>query len=722
MKKILVALMHNIKLNEVNWQTKFIANQIQTAFMLKEDHCFEDSVEIKNFLIKESITEVEILNTEIQSVLDVLIQTKKIEPNRFDNSLIMREEEINRLEDDTNKWLKLEEDVKKEWIDYIGSKYQITDTAEPNFMWQQLAEQFLPRVLLKHGAETTRIIYKSEELPGTIFPLTSILEESIKPLPERLQQIAQIEFPLFFNPSLDNRRKYLTGILSCAFDQYSIAIPKDCLADIYSTTNFVLTLFLDTNFIFSLLELHEHHLNEAVRELWIALNKISAMTKGRITIKLRYTPDTEHEFIKVLEGYTEYFGHSVPSKSVAKAAIKSKQIQTLHITYFRKIVESNLQITMNEFLSPFIKGLRHILKEKGIEIYQDNEFDRIRNTQEVIDDIHNQEEYFKKSEKERTWDSIQHDVRLWHYINVLRKGIPSNASFFQKKYFILTCDYSFLGFDRHKHRNESDDIYCLLPTQFMQILGFLVPRTDDFEKAFLHSLRMPVAKPFDETVEKVSLNIIKAMSVYNDFPEQVALEILRDDSVREHVKHVKDPEEIRTIIEQTISLELEEERRKHKEDITRMDAEKERALVEKDTKLKEMEIISKNRDERIRELENTIAAIKTSGSKIETQKEETKAEKKESINLSKIKVITNVLVALFVCILIYLVFNAYVPILNTLGKILISLTLFIIIIYFRFKTHISLVAKTILQWVLIGGTIISAIKNTLDILTKLSKK
>jgi hypothetical protein len=610
-KRTYIALVHRIKLNEANWKKKYLISLVETAFFYKDDHSLDNLINIQVFLKSEDITLFEIYEHELKDAINELEGKSFLLKTPYGWKLA--EHRKAELEKATNEWLNLEQKVKEDWLENITSKYPNIQQDDKTQLWAQLIENFVMKIFLRHGAETSKLIFR-HPIPDEEEFLEScqnILENSMRKLPSHLREIARNEYSLFFNPDNFARRQYIMGLLDASLSQFAIAIPEESLQSIYNVTSLELKLFLDTNFLFSCLNLTEHHLNESVREVLKFQQTISRISGGKMKIKFYYTTETLDEFKKTIDSTISKLNGSQVNKPIARAAIKSEKLTGLDFAYFKKLADSDISISSDEFFKPYRYGAERLLKKKGIEVYnrQDISIDDIRYAQEVIDDTYEFDTYLKSRDKEREWPTIEHDIRLWHYTKKMRESfLPMSFSDipFSAIYFVLTLDYQFLSFDRHKFKNRNESTICLLPTQFLHMLNLFVPRTEDFEKTFILSIKTPMAKTIDIETEKVSLNILKAMAVYKDFSEDIAIEILLDEALQTEAKTIKDPEIIRKLIEDKLSIELINQRQRYQEDVIKLQKEKRtqgEKIAEKDVQISQMENKLVQYERRIKELE-----------------------------------------------------------------------------------------------------------------------
>lgn len=563
MKPAIVALAHKLALNDSVWREKYLTNLVETAFFYKPDHIFQNISELQTFLKKEDLLSVDILESELNSGIQLLLKRRDLSSLPIGGWKIT-ETRFKKLEETTYEWLALEEAVKNEWLNSLTIKYkglQLND-ADRKALWNCLKDKYVLRILSRHGAEAVRIIQNISLSQEDDFytSVDKILKDSASNLQPFLKDIAHSEFNSFFAPENNNRRRYLMGLLDEALSQYAVTLPTEIHKKIRDTSG-ELVLFLDTNFIISALNLREQHTNESVKDIFTLLDKISIQTGGNRKISLRYVSETLDEFRQSLKIALSKLQDIRVTKNLAKTALLSEMFDDITLAYFRRIVEKG-EISPQNYFDRYITGAHHILlKEKNIDVYNDPVFGKLKGSQEVIDDSNDFNDYLNKKNRPRKWEQVQHDMRLWHYINGLRKTV-SSSSFIGNKYFILTLDGLLCGFERHKYKNQ--DIICILPLRFLHILSFFVSRTEDFEKALIHSWNIPMARSVDDETEKASLKIVKAMSGYEDFSEEVGIEILKDKALRGQVANIEENEKIRERIDAKWSKELDRERKNRK--------------------------------------------------------------------------------------------------------------------------------------------------------------
>ena len=153
-------------------------------------------------------------------------------------------------------------------------------------------------------------------------------------------------------------------------------------------------------------------------------------------------------------------------------------------------------------------------------------------------------EFEKKYEKSKSYEQLEHDMVLWHFAQ--RKRAARVESPLEGKYWIVTIDYRFLGFDAFKRRKLARTIVpiCLHPTTLIQMLQFWIPRTREFEEAMLSSIRLPfLFHEFDQEAEKITIRILETLGRFEnagDLSQETVTAVLLNNALRQKLKVEED--------------------------------------------------------------------------------------------------------------------------------------------------------------------------------------
>ena len=270
-------------------------------------------------------------------------------------------------------------------------------------------------------------------------------------------------------------------------------------------------LLLDTNFIYSILQLHDNTSNDAADAL---LNIISNCPDG-IKIKLYVLPITIDETKAVL--YANFKAAQSIQSSPNISHVASERLSGILQKYFKAAGKNPTMNFAEKYFKPHIENLIGILRDKGIEIYNQN-IEGYSTRQDIVDDINNRIEHEENThkEKKRTYESLLHDIILWHVADENRP--PRVDSITDANFWITTIDYRFLGWDEYKRWNRTSSTpVCIHPSSLVQMLQLWIPRNPQMEAAILDTLRLPFFyQEFDSKSEQITIQILETISRFEN--------------------------------------------------------------------------------------------------------------------------------------------------------------------------------------------------------------
>lgn len=483
----------------------------ELSFYIKENFGFDPYAEELDRLIKKLVEEFKIVKTSsgaLQLSADEQKGRKKAEINlrdkdkaRYQNfqAFLVEEKGYNTL---TNQ------QVKKLWSVFIEYIYN-------NFF--DYGEEALKR--LHPQIEYTIKFDKEDDYFQIAFGmlkdinLNKIFRECVEQFPDYASQ-NDIDF-------LNDLAQKTLSFASLGID------PK--LAE--STLDFSLidwVLYLDTNVLYSILNLHAHPENGATR----ALIQLIHDNKEHINIKLRYSELTKKELNKKRDDFS--FLNEKLTDSGIRALLKSDGLDDFSEQYYRNLLR-NRQATMHPADIIGISEMLLLTEAKvGIsrnhkrvdqlgEAYLNLRIQDYRNYIERKNEIKG--EVFKgkrflfkpiiKSDKQ-----IEHDITLRELILNLRENVRKSTedyvSFDSIKYFGLTLDGLLRDFDTSQTRGALDEKsfpVFFRPSYLLNKLVRILPiKTPDYKKAFLKAV---TSKGFNKDLRK-SRDILKVASFLKD--------------------------------------------------------------------------------------------------------------------------------------------------------------------------------------------------------------
>ncbi len=345
---------------------------------------------------------------------------------------------------------------------------------------------------------------------------------------------------LFLNSKDLDVRSYILRFLNAYFCIEASGLDKSTLESLQISLVKPqdIILFVDTNFLFSILELHENPSNTAA----IGLIELIKNLNGKIDVKLFVSNQTLQEARSVIIGTIDALNGTRLTPNMADAA--SRFVSGLSRKFFIEVNRSKTPLTPKEFFQPYVDNLTLILHRKGVEVF--NEETSILNTrQDVVDDILEQSKYEEQKwgERAKAYKPLEHDVVLWHFVKDKRKvGIDSPLD---AGYWIVTIDFRFLGFDEYKKSKGFNAVpICIHPTTLVQLLQFWIPRSQLLEDTLYSSLWLPfIFRDLDPQSENITIGIVKNLSRFEnigDLPKDTIVGVLVNEALRLKIKNEAD--------------------------------------------------------------------------------------------------------------------------------------------------------------------------------------
>lgn len=574
----IVSLIHHVKLNESGWWEKAVQNLIISVFgiydnaPLTSDELFDKvRSELQSGIDKTRfLKQFEILrgNQRVISLPNNLFVLSEVAYQDFSESL----ENQRKIETDAeNRFRELSENL--------------CPSMDHRSLWKEFNEQLLVPLIREIGAKTYQILAAKESMHIENY---AQFQNFLKQFEDEKPNV-EILLLTFLDLKNDAVKGFILRQLISYFFVEATNLNQQTVEMVYSLSKSQpnLKIFVDTNFLLTLLDLHDNPSNEATMSLVDLMNEIA----NKVKVKFYVLPITVSEFQNLISKFKDYLKNLKPTLNYAIAAENSNEFSGILKRYFQKCHQKGMTLNVNDYFDPYLDNFTVNMRNKGIEIYQDK-MEKYSTDQRVINDLLEQVEYrfewnkksgkYKGSTHEdleffkmRIYDKFNHDCQLWHYVRDRRPSYydsPKDVS-----HWILTLDFSFLEFDRYKQMKDRTETVsvCLHPNEFISMLQFWVPRTDKFERAILGNFRLPFFfREIDSESERVSVEILRALSQYEDnesFSSELVTEMLTNKALRQKIKPINSVEENAALIKEEIfkryeiaSRQLEEKKNENK--------------------------------------------------------------------------------------------------------------------------------------------------------------
>lgn len=553
------SLVQHIELNKKGWLIAGIKAIIKHVFG-SQNNISMTKIELKN--IFENIGELYVNDADFIKAMNELVQNQELvetKPEFFKLS----PEECSNYKESLNNFKLIESETKKYFINSL--RELLPDTIHVNLeeIWVDFFTLLITPLISKTGAKSFEIITgKSREIDydnsNEFFKKYHYLHNYIQNL-----------ILNFFSNKNEFVKKYLLNLLKTYYFIEASHLPVESINRIYelSKVQSSLKIYVDTNFLLSLLDLHDNPSNDAATSLKELLNDV----KNKITVKFYVFPITLQEFKNLILKYKDYIKRTPLLLSHARTLIERDEISGVAKKYYQKCLDIKSEINVDDYFDPYLTNLTVTLRRYGLELQNERLDDySAANNMSVNDDILAQVEHriqkLKLEEVTFTAEEIEykkvnieqkfkHDCMLWHAVYDKRPEYIDSVK--DIKNWILTLDFQFLSYDRFKTKQLNKDIsLCLHPNDLISLLYFWVPRTQKFENAVLENFKLPFTfKEFDKKAEEISISILSALSYYEnseDLDQSTITELLTNQALRNKINSNNSIEENALIIKDEI--------------------------------------------------------------------------------------------------------------------------------------------------------------------------
>lgn len=453
----------------------------------------------------------------------------------LENGSLVEHDHLIRVSEMVKESLRENEDKIRDREDRVRKKFEnaakdrgLADRAED--LWNTLETQLILPIVRYLGARLYELLTASTDIQRT--DIASHMDEFLE---EHGQEIREFFFE-FIDPSDDDIRTFVLRRLNAQYAIDAAALPRDALDRLADQTVVPsrVRILLDTNFLFSVIDLHDNPGNEDATSLLNLVEQVSS----RIQLKLYALPITVEEARTVLRDVMFNLKGFRGQPNLAEAARRTNSLG-LAARYFEAASTSGAGLSSDDFFGPYESDLLSVLRRKNVELYN-TRLDELRIDQDVIDDVLDQAEFQREHRRrgEKSYDANLHDMVLWHFAR--RERHPSVSSPLDVTIWVATLDFGLLSFDRHKRRsNRAHPPICLEPASLIQLFQFWVPSSSELDEALVGSIRGPLLLlDFDTESEQVTLRILAQLSRYEgagDLSPDLAVEILTNTALRDRI-------------------------------------------------------------------------------------------------------------------------------------------------------------------------------------------
>jgi hypothetical protein len=497
----LISLVHHVRLNEAGWWESTFRRVTLAAVWLSGPGTPET---IQRVLTDQFGITIE--ESQVREVLRDLSGRGALtdRPDGFDLTAEARTE----VEADLEEGVRIEDEAKDTFLSLFEAQ---CSHSSAEAAWELFNDLLLAPLVRDLGAETYRFMTGG---PVSKEP-SPHLDRFLSSFDEACHAHIRVAVLNFLNPVNATSRAYVLRRLSTYFLVAAAHLPRETLERIneLSQQKPSFTVFVDTNFLFSFLSLHDNPANEAAT----TLTHLTAQLGGLVDMRFVVLPDTLAEAKIALGRAEEFLSRLVLTRNLARGT-RGVVLSGLAQQFVNQARRPNGIRKAADYFGPIIDNLRAIAGDRQIQLF--NEDTRVyRTRQDVIDDIVSHLDFQQRTRGERakSYEQVAHDIVLWHLVRDRRP--TGTESPLAAQYWVATVDYGFIGFNVFK-THDGEVPVCIHPSTLVQMLQFWVPRTEVFEQALISQLRLPfLFLGFDLETERATIRILETLTHFEHFDE-----------------------------------------------------------------------------------------------------------------------------------------------------------------------------------------------------------
>jgi len=307
----------------------------------------------------------------------------------------------------------LESQVRDEWLAAVRDECGITESGQLAELWRAL-RAYLAKAFLRHGAETAVLLDARlagvDPVGGSLSAFQDEVINSYCPdIPADKVKTALIRF---FSTTSPARTRYLAHLLDGTFTVFALSVDEATARYLRSNLQ-PLKLFLDTNFIFGLLDLHTNPFAEASREL------VHLLRESNFPFKLYYHGATLREIGNTLESIGERLKAQRWRQAMSRAVVRSGALTGVERRFHEKNAVQPIDAEL--FMARFA-DVQGLLKQYGALVWRPSEKVDPQKDEEKWLQIADYKQFLEKRRPDRPkpYEAMNHDVVVWRDVELLR--------------------------------------------------------------------------------------------------------------------------------------------------------------------------------------------------------------------------------------------------------------------------------------------------------------
>jgi hypothetical protein len=516
---------------------------------------------LQNIIVSEIIKEftIEIHEQEIGYSIERLIDNQLVQKNNEGNlvitsaeSLKIRQESLKLSENRTARFESFKQNIIKIAFE---DDYAIVEN-EINDLWE-IFRTFIYDCYLTHGKNIIDSLTNEESDYDE--NLNVLVKKYLKEVKNKKLSHILLNYIKIYPEIVDsNILEYLRGLSNKTESFYSLGLPQEEYKKHHENLKFDWIVFVDTNFIYSILDLHNNPEKQSAKFL-LELGT-------QLGIKFKYTVKTFEELNNKKTDFEKYLKKDLLPSQI-NALLKSGKLDSFAETFYERLIEDK---DNTPHPSEIILHSQNSMKSKSLILWN-SKFEALTKSEdllldeesafnsylEMLDEVRESKGLIRKGQKDPI--QVQHDIFLREAILQLRSNKTTSMS--NAKYFGVTLDKTLIKFDLYRLRRKT--VGTLIPTFFKPsiLLKKLLRQAplkvkESYLRAFIKTISTPAIDNNNHS-SKVAIRSIKYFHKMGIDNEKLILDCLKDELfLKSFEKKENDTQELEDFFESEINKQI----------------------------------------------------------------------------------------------------------------------------------------------------------------------
>ncbi|MBT3164675.1 hypothetical protein HTV80_16385 [Streptomyces sp. Vc74B-19] len=478
----------------------------------------------------ESLFGLSLSEADVLAGRDRAVQAKTLSYNTFRGQYVLSSQAQSATMDQIQAGENLERRAQESWLAEV--EHLVSDQSS-DALWSCLLA-YAGKAFLSHGMDAVKLLDPSAgeftDLTGGDAPealLKMALSESglaSSLLPEISQAIA-----VFFDGRNADRVDYVSELVNSTFNFLALGLDDETRGSLIENTP-ALTIFVDTNVIYSIIGAHANPHDAISAELF------NLLQENQLPFKVFYHEKTLNELEKTMSAAGDRLRqlHYTPALSRARLSYP-RAMSSIEMRYHQ--LNSEVATSVDIFLGRY-SNLPLLLAQQGFTIFRESDTsqEESRKRAELVAEYKAYIADKYPSHREKQYATLDHDVAVW--LATANRQKPKGKGPIFSGALLVSADNMFRRFDRDilSPVYGSGTWVVTRPDTLARALRLFLSSNRQSDAAFSQIFAMPEFRGIGQNRNEIVSRVAAYLATYADLPEETAIKLLANDLLMSRVK------------------------------------------------------------------------------------------------------------------------------------------------------------------------------------------